>query len=112
VTVEMLIELDRLVQLLESPIFTSLRMEVRATDHLLPCYTYCTFHRGRERERWREGERGREGERERYREGEREREKEKERKKKVLAIIFLNRPGQNEKSANYMHCLKVLSSEN
>ena len=37
VTVDMLTQLDRLVQLLESPIFTFLRMEVYYTD--------CTFLR-------------------------------------------------------------------
>ena len=44
VTVEMLTELDRLVQLLESPIFTPLRMEV-CVPHF---YSRCELcHRGK-----------------------------------------------------------------
>jgi hypothetical protein len=44
----------------------------------------------------------RERERARARARERERERERKKEKKVRAIIFLNRPGQNEKSELYL----------
>ncbi len=53
----------------------------------------------KERERERERERVRA--RERARERERERRETRDERTKVQAIIFLNRPGQNEKSANW-----------
>jgi hypothetical protein len=56
----------------------------------------------RETERERKREREREGERKSDQEQERERERERERENKSAgAILFINRRGQNEKSARY-----------
>jgi hypothetical protein len=58
----------------------------------------------KERERERRGgrERGRERERDKEKDTDKDKEKDKTKEReKVWEILFLNRPGQNEKSARY-----------
>ncbi len=68
----------------------------------------------RERERERERGRGRERDRQRERERDKEEEKEQEKEKegsKVQAIIYLNRPGQDEKPTNYIYFERAVQFE-